>query len=181
MGEVTRYALWLLPDAAVSDAFDEVIGRLSARYHSPRFTPHVTLLGWVTGSEQQLMQTTAQLAQQLRVLNLRGAGFDGEQYYFRCFYLKLEASQELKQAHKQASAAFSAGHSSDYMPHLSLVYGQGTVTDKPALSHELATSLPAQFAVDRLQLVHITVSVADWRVVTTCTLGSASQLPARLT
>lgn len=174
MSEVTRYALWLLPDAAVSDTFGEVIGRLSTRYHGPRFTPHVTLLGWVTGSEQQLMQTTAQLAQQLRVLNLRGAGFDGEQYYFRCFYLKLEASQELKQAHGQASAAFNAGHSSDYMPHLSLVYGQGTITDKPALSQELAASLPAQFAVDRLQLVHITVSVADWRVVTTCALGGAS-------
>jgi 2'-5' RNA ligase len=174
MSEVTRYALWLLPDAAVSDAFGEVIVRLSGRYHGPRFTPHLTLLGWIIGSEQQLTQTTAQLAQQLRVLHLRGAGFDGEQYYFRCFYLKLEASQELMQAHERASAAFNAGHSSDYMPHLSLVYGQGTVTDKAVLRQELAASLPAQFSVDRLQLVHITVSVADWRVVTTCTLGSAS-------
>jgi len=181
VSEVTRYALWLLPDAAASDTVGEVIGRLSARYHGPRFAPHVTLLGWVTGSEQQLTKTTVQLAQQLRVLSLRGAGFDGEQYYFRCFYLKLETSRELMQAHEQASAAFNAGHSSDYLPHLSLVYGQGTVTDKPALRQELVTSLPVQFAVDRLQLVHITVSVADWRVVTTCTLGSASQLPVQLT
>jgi hypothetical protein len=60
------------------------------------------------------------------------------------------------------------------MPHLSLVYGQGSVTDKSALRQELAASLPVQFSVDRLQLVHITVSVADWRVVTTCALGSAS-------
>jgi 2'-5' RNA ligase len=181
MSEVTRYALWLLPDAAAGDAFGDAIVRLSGRYQGPRFTPHVTLLGWVTGAEQQLAQTTAQLAQQLRVLHLRGSGFDGEQYYFRCFYLKLEASQELMQAHERASAAFNAGHSSDYMPHLSLVYGQGTVTDKAALTRELATSLPSEFSVDRLQLVHITVSVADWRVVTTCALGSASQLPAPLT
>ena len=171
---VTRYALWLLPDATVSNTFDEIILRLSARYQGPRFAPHVTLLGWVTGSEPQL-------AQQLRTLHLRGAGFDGEQYYFRCFYLKLEASQELMQAHEQASAAFNAGHSSDYMPHLSLVYGQGAVTHKAALRQELATSVPAQFSVDRLQLVHITVSVADWRVVTTCALGSPNELPVPLT
>jgi 2'-5' RNA ligase len=174
MSEVTRYALWLLPEASVIDTFGEAIGRLSVRYQGPRFIPHVTLLGWVTGSEQQLTQTTAQLAQQLRVLDLRGTGFDGEQYYFRCFYLKLEVSPELMQAHEQASAVFNAGHSSNYMPHLSLVYGQGSVTDKSALRQELAASLPVQFSVDRLQLVHITVSVADWRVVTTCALGSAS-------
>jgi 2'-5' RNA ligase len=85
------------------------------------------------------------------------------------------------QAHEQASAAFNAGHSSDYMPHLSLVYGQSAVTDKAALRQELATSVPAQFSVDRLQLVHITVSVADWRVVTTCALGSPTELPVPLT
>ena len=174
MGEVTRYALWLLPDAATSEAFGKVITRLSERYQAPRFTPHVTLLGWITGSEQQLIQTTAELAQRLRVLHLHGIGFGGEQYYFRCFYLKLQASPELLQAHEQASAAFNAGHSSDYMPHLSLVYGQGLVTDKATLRQELAADLPAQFSVDRLQLVHIRVSVADWRVVTTCTLGSTS-------
>ena len=181
MSEVTRYALWLLPDAGVSDAFGDVIARLSARYHGPRFTPHVTLLGWVTGAEQQLAEATAQLAKQLRMLHLRSAGFDGEQYYFRCFYLKLEATQELMQAHEQASLAFSAGHSSDYLPHLSLVYGQSTVADKATLRQELVAILPAQFSVDRLQLVHITVSVADWRVVTTCTLGNASELPSQLT
>lgn len=178
---VTRYALWLLPDAMVSDTFDEIIVRLSARYQGPHFAPHVTLLGWVTGSEPQLAEATAQLAQQLRVLRLRGAGFGGEQYYFRCFYLKLETSRELMQAHEQASAAFNAGHSSDYMPHLSLVYGQGAVTHKAALRQEVATSVPAQFSVDRLQLVHITVSVADWRVVTTCALGNPTELPVPLT
>jgi hypothetical protein len=68
---VTRYALWLLPDAMVSDTFDEIIVRLSARYQGPHFAPHVTLLGWVTGSEPQLAEATAQLAQQLRVLHLR--------------------------------------------------------------------------------------------------------------
>lgn len=174
MSEVTRYALWLLPDEVASDTFRDVIVRLSGRYQGPRFEPHVTLLGWITGAEEQLTQITAQLAQQLRILNLQAAGFDGEQYYFRCFYTKLAVSQGLIEAHEQASAVFNAGHSSDYMPHLSLVYGQATVTDKPALIQELATILPSEFSVDRLQLVHITVSVADWRVVTTCTLGNAS-------
>jgi 2'-5' RNA ligase len=174
MNEVTRYALWLLPEEAASATFADIIVRLGGRYQGPSFIPHVTLLGWITGAEEQLSQTTAQLAQQLRILKLRAAGFGGEQYYFRCFYIKLEASPGLIQAHAQASAVFNAGHSSDYIPHLSLVYGQGTVVDKPTLSRELTTGLPPEFSVDRLQLVHITVSVADWRAVTTCTLGGAS-------
>lgn len=172
MTEVTRYALWLLPGEQVSTAFAELIERLSKSYGGPRFTPHVTLLGWVTGTEEALAQTTAQLATQLEPFMLRPVGLDGDAYYFRCFYLKLDKSEALLRTHEKASTIFNAGHSSDYLPHLSLVYGQLSTPEKTRLQRELADILSAEFVADRLQLIHITVSVADWRVVTTCPLSA---------
>jgi 2'-5' RNA ligase len=172
MTEVTRYALWLLPGEEVSTAFADLIERLSQSYRGPRFAPHVTLLGWVTGTEEALAQTTAQLATQLDPFKLRPVGLDGEPYYFRCFYLKLDQSEALLRTHEKASTMFNAGHSSDYLPHLSLIYGQLSAPQKTRLQGELTDILSAEFIADRLQLVHITVSVADWRVVTTCPLGA---------
>ncbi|MFQ5936044.1 MAG: 2'-5' RNA ligase family protein [Acidiferrobacterales bacterium] len=175
MTEVTRYSLWLLPDEAATESFTGVIDRFSDRYRGPRFTPHVTLLGWVTGVEQNLRETTVALAEELPAPRLQPAGLGGEAYYFRCFYVKLQKSTELLQIHERASAAFKAGYASDYLPHLSLVYGHLPPARKAALDAEMENTLPVEFIADRLQLVHITVSVADWRVVTTCSLRAERQ------
>jgi hypothetical protein len=59
---------------------------------------------------------------------------------------------------------------SDYLPHLSLVYGHLQRTKKTSLRNEVEDKLPPDFVTDRLQLVHIAVSVPDWRVVITSPL-----------
>ncbi len=162
-----RYSLWLLPDEDATLKFSELIATLSHRYHGPRFNPHVTLLGWLMGAEAALMQSTAALAQELQVLALRPQELAGEAYYFRCFYARLERSVELLAAHERASAVFGAGYASDYLPHLSLVYGQLDGAKKTRLRAELTAQLPTSFTADRLQLVHIEVAVADWHAVAT--------------
>lgn len=170
MAELKRYALWLLPDQVGTDSFANLIDDLSNRYSGPRFAPHVTLLGRVTGTEEDLAKTSEDLAKQLRVFTLRPQEVAREAYYFRCFYVKLEQSAELAQAHKQAADAFGVDFVSDYLPHLSLIYGHLLREEKDKLRGEIEPRIPSDFVADRLQLVHVTVSVAAWRVVTTCSL-----------
>lgn len=170
MAELKRYALWLLPDQVATDSFANLIDDLCNRYKGPRFAPHITLLGRATGTEKDLAKTTERLAQQLRVLTLRPQEIAREAYYFRCFYVKLEQSADLAQAHKYAADAFSVDFVSAYLPHLSLIYGHLPRKEKDELRSEIEQRIPPDFVADRLQLVHVTVSVADWHVVTTCSL-----------
>ncbi|MFQ6022972.1 MAG: 2'-5' RNA ligase family protein [Acidiferrobacterales bacterium] len=170
IAEGKRYAIWLLPDDSAAARFADLIDHLSERYGGPRFSPHVTLLGRVTGPEDVLAETTQRLAEQLRALTLRPQGLAGEAYYFRCFYVKLEKSEQLSQAHEHASSSFNSTYATEYMPHLSLVYGHLPRTEKTKLRSEIEGKSPSDFIADRLQLIHIAVSVPDWRVVTTCSL-----------
>ena len=170
MTERKRYALWLLPDPVATHSFDSLIDDLSNRYKGPRFAPHVTLLGRLTGAEDVLAETTEQLAQQMQALTLQPQGLAGEAYYFRCFYVKLEKSEQLLRAQERASNTFGSGYASDYLPHLSLVYGHLERPEKTGLRSDVEDKLPADFVADRLQLIHIAVSVPDWRVVTTSPL-----------
>ena len=170
MAELKRYALWLLPDQVATDSFASLIDDLSSRYKGPRFAPHVTLLGRVTGAEKDLAKTTEDLAQQLRMLTLRPQEIAREAYYFRCFYVKLEQSADLAQAHKYAADAFGVDFVSDYLPHLSLIYGHLPRKEKDELRSEIEPRMPPDFVADQLHLVRVTVSVADWHTVTTCPL-----------
>lgn len=169
-----RYALWLVPEDSAGDDLSGLIGTLSERYGGPHFPPHVTLLGWVTGDDVQLAEKTSQLAAQFKELSLRTRGFGGDAYYFRCLYARLEKSAELLAAHDLASTTFGAGYADDYLPHVSLAYGYLDLDEKIKLRSELNGSVPAQFNVNRLQLIHITVAIADWRVVTSCALTANS-------
>lgn len=168
-----RYALWLVPEEPATEEFGGLIDTLSTRYGGPRFSPHVTLLGWILGEDEALAETTARLAEQLTSLPVRTAGLFGEAYYFRCLYTRLEKSKELLAAHDHASNAFGAGYANDYRPHLSLAYGHLSAEEKTTLRGELNGTVPKEFTVNRLELVRITVTIADWRVVTRCTLNAS--------
>ncbi|MFQ5756660.1 MAG: 2'-5' RNA ligase family protein [Acidiferrobacterales bacterium] len=170
MSELRRYSLWLLPDDIATERFAAIIDSLSGQYYGPRFAPHVTLLGWVTGPEDDLVKRTKRLAEQAHTLPLRAQALAGEAYYFRCFYLKLEETAELLRLHEQASALFRGGYASAYLPHLSLVYGHLPPAEKARLRRQVHDDLPTKFAADRIQLIRITVSVQDWRAVANCPL-----------
>jgi 2'-5' RNA ligase len=160
-----RYALWLTPAGDAAATLAGVIAELGARHGGPRFAPHVTLLGRLLGEEAALAQTAERLAAGLAPLRLRLAGFAGEPYYFRCLYAQLEPGAALRRAHATAARAYGGRPVDDYLPHLSLFYGRLDGAEKERLYGGLAGSVPAEFAVDRLQLVHITVGIGDWRVV----------------
>ena len=170
MAKIKRYALWLLPDETAGAKYADLINTLSERYHTPRFSPHVTLLGRVTGSEDTLAQITRSLADKFCMLTLPAEGLAGETNYFRSLYVKLECSKRLLETHEQASTSFAGRPASDYLPHLSLVYGHLPETEKTKLGTEIEDKLPNDFQLDRLQLVYIAASVRDWRTVATCLL-----------
>lgn len=166
-----RYALWLAPSADSTQALAQPMNWLRQQFGGPVFAPHVTLLGRITGEEPTLAEHTAALAGRLRRLRVRVTGVTGEACYFRCLYAALEKSAPLAAAHADALAGFGYGARDDYLPHVSLWYGQLDGDEKGRLRSALTTRLPPVVDLDRLQLVHISVDVAGWRVVTEASLA----------
>lgn len=167
----SRYALWLAPSPDSAQALLQPMNWLREQFGGPAFAPHVTLLGRITGEESLLVARTVELARRLRRQRLPVTGVSGEAYYFRCLYAVLEKSAPLLQAHADALAAFGYNARDDYLPHVSLWYGQLDGDEKGRLRSAISIRLPEAIDIDRLQLVHISVDVAGWRVVAEAELG----------
>src|SRR5262245_60182005 len=75
-------SLWLSPtgDPALARLVDE----LSARLGTPRFPPHLTLLGGLGAAEPEAEERAARLAAGLRPLGLALGGVGGEPSFYRC-------------------------------------------------------------------------------------------------
>lgn len=162
MSSLTRYTLWLAPDEAASGPLQLVINQLASRYSGPVFAPHMTLLGWVKGEEDELVSKTESLASMLPSIKTQLTGFAGAPYYFRCFFAPLESTAQLRHAVNEASSLFSASAGANYQPHISLLYGQLDREEKKTIPGQIGERVPRRFSLNTVQLVRMSVSVSGW-------------------
>lgn len=168
-----RYALWLVPQNEAEQRFVSVIETLSSQHNCPRFAPHVTLVSGLADPEQDLIDKTENLAREMEQIPVTATGFAMEPYYFKSFYLKLDPSAALLLAYQRATQSFSTSAES-YAPHVSLLYGSVARDTKIAMGNEVHQQVPASFNLDRLYLVHLSLAVPNWTIVSRHDLKSAS-------
>ncbi len=160
-----HYSLWLVPDTIAERQFAEAIDYLSERFPGPRFAPHITLLSALSGEEEDLAAITSELANELTSFSVSATGLAMEPYYFRNFYLQLESSANFLLAYQRANQAFKKTASSNFNPHLSLHYGTSSRDERISMGEEIHTQIPGSLVIDRLYLVHITLAVPNWRII----------------
>jgi 2'-5' RNA ligase len=157
-------SLWLVPEGAVRQTLAEQIQRLADRLGTPRFAPHVTLLPGIPDPETKVVDAARALAAELGPLSLESSGVvDGAETHFRCLFLRLRASEALREAHARAARRLGRDPDPSFDPHLSLVYGTLDARVRAQLSRELAPRIPASFEACRLQVWRTEGPVGEWR------------------
>ena len=165
---MSTFHLWLAPTGAVYERLGGVLSELSARYESPQFDPHLTLLGRLEGEEGALVDRAHQLARVLHPFEIRLKEPSYEAQYFRCLFLPAEPSPSILDAHQRATQIFNAQPTSAFDPHVSLLYGLFPENLKQEIIDALSPDLPGSFPVSRLQLIRAdSTNPQDWQVVET--------------
>src|SRR5574337_1324526 len=89
------YSLWLVPGEPALSLLASAISRLSREYSTPRFKPHITLLGGIALQEANALAKLALLARTLEPfpIELGEIGFLDE--YFRCLFVRVIAGSSI--------------------------------------------------------------------------------------
>ena len=138
--------LWLFPDTALAAWLQSRIDVLCARFGTPRFRAHLTLLGGIGPIDEADAEIrTRELAPRLPPLLLEPTGLHGYDEYFRTLVLDVVDTPALCEARRLAAARFGVPKPA-FKPHLSLIYGGIT----PAMATELASSLSTPWAPEAM-------------------------------
>jgi 2'-5' RNA ligase len=165
-GQGTGYSLWLLPEPEERARLEALIERLSSRLGTVPFTPHVTLLGGLQGAEEWLVDRMHELVRDLPPLTLRLTRTDGQDAFFRCFYVEVEGAAALDVSHARAVAHLGVRTPPPFFPHLSLVYGRLSLAQKQGLAGELRPAVEGRVVrFTELRLVQTDGHVTDWVTV----------------
>ncbi|MBI3334493.1 2'-5' RNA ligase family protein [Candidatus Pacearchaeota archaeon] len=169
------HSLWIMPSGETYEELDKTIERVSAQYNSPKFKPHVTLLGEIILSEEKVLKRTHEIATHLTPFPLHLDEFCFEDSYFQCLFIKVRQSEAVMHAHTIAREVFQVQSEAHYVPHLSLLYGtipletkQATIASLPILKHNY-------FYARSIHVLNAEGSVQDWRIVGEIPLSDIKQ------
>ncbi len=160
-----RYSLWLMPSGSVYNKLSKIISKLSERYSTPYFEPHVTLLGRLIGNEEEILSKASQLADCIRPYEIRLNKVDFLDEYFRCLFIRTDINEPVLSANLSARKLFNLQQDPEYMPHLSLMYGKFGPEVKKGIVTEIGNEFNLKFDVRSIYLFSTGNNVEEWHNV----------------
>lgn len=176
MPEVDRCYLWLLPEPAARVRLRGLIAALAERLGTPRFEPHVNLLGEVRVQRGATPPALASLAAELRAMELAPLAVEAGLGYYRCVYLRFAPTAALWRARERAAQRLLAGPAPRRVsapPEPGL--GGSRLGAAPALARGLGGRGFGTLRVDRLALVRGGRRPGAWRELETAALSGRAR------
>jgi 2'-5' RNA ligase len=165
-----RYSLWLIPEGETCRQFADIIERLSERFGTPTFDPHVTLLGGLLGPEQELVTRISQIVRSMRPIPIQTTTLHSQADYFRQFFVQVEKSRPLMETRGRVKVLAGSRRERPYSPHVSFMYGDVPYQDRETLLMEMGGELVTEFDTKTLHVVDTTGTPEKWRRVAEFTL-----------
>jgi len=165
------HALWLLPEARAFTRLSALIADLAQAEGGPLFEPHVTLLSGITVEGEDLIGRVRALARGLAPAGVVLARARQRPEFFKALFLEVEGGG-LHGVHGRAAAALGMTPPAEYMPHLSLLYGDFAPATKDLILDRIGRLWDEPCLLDRLALVWPQGPPPSWVRAPTLTLGA---------
>ena len=154
-----------MPEGHSATRLKGIIEDLGARFKSPLFEPHITLLGQAAGSKEEVLGKTAALAKSLTAFELNSNGLGFLDRYFQALFVKIKEAPGLMDANRIACQIFEREPALPYMPHLSLAYGDFDVREKERAIAGISDGTNFSFIADKIHLYATEGDPEDWHPI----------------
>ncbi|MGK0390382.1 MAG: 2'-5' RNA ligase [Maribacter sp.] len=164
-----KLTIWLY--ASGDTELPILIQHFSNTLNAPVFIPHITLLGSVEIDDPlPYLEAVAHISNDLNTLKIYLDGIAFEELIWRCFYYKVHPKETLLAYHKLLVSQlekFGASKSEYFMPHLSLIYQNLTLTQQEELLEKNKALLASRSLIfNTIKVVHfIPDDIENWEVL----------------
>lgn len=160
-----KYSLWLRPEGQILQELRELIAKLADEYGGPIFEPHITLLGDLNLSKDRALDKAFQVSQNLTPFTIELMGLDYTDAYFRCIFIKAKFSKKI------------FNKKEEYMPHLSLLYGNFDESTKKKIIAKLG-NINFKLRIESIYLTNSSLDSKpkDWQVIAEFPFGVIDSL-----
>ncbi|MBI4162689.1 MAG: hypothetical protein HY513_03320 [Candidatus Aenigmarchaeota archaeon] len=162
---MNEYSIWLVPAEPWLDKFRSIIRNIAKENNTFSFEPHITIL--VKNDEESKMVDVVQaLAKKTNKPTVKFTDIGYEDTYFRAIYLRAQR-QNILDINTMARKIAGMFADPQYMPHLSLLYGNLDGKTKETIIKNLGLKLSMEVVFDKLSLwrTGYDITVDKWKKV----------------
>ena len=158
------FSIWLVPDNYCFDITSSYIKLLSEKYEGPLITPHVTLVSGFLGDKIELIKKIDEISNMLKPFDIFFKSIGHKDEFFRSLYLIVSEDKNFKKSRNIALKELGIGRENDFIPHLSLVYGNFEEKKKKSMIN-LISKIPKMFKAEQIYLAYNDEINLKWSVV----------------
>jgi predicted alpha/beta hydrolase family esterase len=179
--ETTGYHLFFLPPDPLRSELELLIHSLAEKMGGPAFIPHVSLLSEIDSGmgEVEIIKKADLLVSTLQPFSLRFGRVGRDDAFFRSLFVCISESNELQKARTKAVEIFGMHDAAKYSPHLSLLYGDYSDTQKDEIEASLILPQDYVFSVSSLCVYKTQGRVEEWQLVAEIPFASFETRHAR--
>ncbi|MBM3532115.1 MAG: hypothetical protein FJX60_03640 [Alphaproteobacteria bacterium] len=162
------YSIWLMPELAWEREFTAIVDDLAERFSTPRFTPHLTIIGGRPFDSADLARRVAPVAAGMAAIEAPVLGIAIGDSFFRSFYALFPAEGPLRELKRRIDLAVLGAEVDEFMPHVSLLYGPVAPRAKAEAAVPLRVRLTdRRVRFERVEIVRSgdEVPIEEWETV----------------
>ncbi|OGZ35116.1 MAG: hypothetical protein A3A94_00525 [Candidatus Portnoybacteria bacterium RIFCSPLOWO2_01_FULL_43_11] len=164
-----QYSIWIIPPEPIFSQLKNVIKKLSVKYDSPIFEPHMTLLGNINQSLPGIEQKITELASYVNRLELSLGPISFSTTYFQSVFVRVNSTARLTQLNLDVKKLFNM-ENNVFMPHISLLYGNHDMTIREKAASEVQLPL-SSFVANEFIVAPSTSDPNQWKHSLTISFG----------
>jgi len=170
MDRAQGYSIWIVPDSLPLTLSTRYIHKYAMKFHSPVFTPHLTLIGNINQNEERVISLTYRLAKQIKACKIRFYKVGHDDSFFTSLFLQARLTPRLKNMYNLSKQIFKLKNTLDYVPHLSLMYGKISLKSKIDIMSKLKVKpQDFDFYATELQVHKTNGRVKNWKKIASFT------------
>jgi 2'-5' RNA ligase len=162
MMQANGHSLWLMPTGKAYETFSGLIKKLAEAYQAPVFEPHVTLLGGLMHAGDEILRWAAHLVSGQQPFSILLRTVDYQDVYFRALFVRAERTEPLQAFYIRAQELFAMQDISEYLPHLSLMYGNFPQPVKEHIIKAIGRDHTTEFTVSSVHVFNTDGEANTW-------------------
>jgi len=157
------YAIWLTFSKSDRDYLKSIIDKISEKYNSPKFEPHITVYGLLNSKMSLIDKVIKEVSQNSNSFLVKKSEILQSEVFWKTVYIELEMNQQLGIIHKNLKKHFEKILKYEFSPHISLIYKILSIEEKIKIINEL--NIKNEFRVKKIAIQEFFPDIEKWNVV----------------
>ena len=158
------YWLWGLFPNKENYFLNEIKDKVQSKLKSPFFETHITLAGPYLNIDKFSSKELKTFAGNNSFIILNIDGYNFKQEIYKSFYIQIKQSSHLKELRRNICELNNFDLENDYLPHVSLTYGDHSIKVKKELISKLPV-LNKPIIMSRIALVEVCADINLWKIL----------------